>query len=90
MKRHTGPILVPLVIACACISLALFVLWFRPSFVVPLEIAATDYLLLRPDGPRLGIRPTHDDIVLVMADKETLAERNGSLANTEETLDLYR
>ena len=70
MKRITGLQVIPLLIAVSCVSLLMFLQWLRPSLIVPLDIAAGDYLFLREDGPHLGSRPVRDDIVLVLIDTQ--------------------
>lgn len=90
MKRILGVWGIPLVIALTCIGILQILQWWRPFVVVPLDIAAGDFLLLREDGPHLGRRAARDDIVLVLIDLPTVLERDGRVPSWDEDLQLYR
>ena len=67
MKR----VIILFVVGCATLLGALASQHWGAPLVAPLQVAASDLLFARADGPRLGRRAARDDIVLVLFDLKT-------------------
>lgn len=53
------------------------------------QIAASDWVMVKAEGPRLGARPVRDDIVLVLFDVKTAGEL-GDIRSYQQDVVLYR
>ena len=90
MNRTKRQLVIPLLIAFLCVSLLSVLYWLRPSLLLPIDIAAADHLFVREDGPHLGRRRVHDDIVLVLIDAATMRARDGVLPTFQDDVRLYQ
>jgi adenylate cyclase len=89
MTKPLRSCLASLVIGLAAAGLVLGLAWLNPATTARLQIAATDFVFLDPEGPRLGRTAPHPDIVLVLFDAHAASEM-GSLPNYDQDLELYR
>lgn len=85
MKR----LLLPLCIGLIGFAITGSVLRWGGHVVAVAQIAVADFLMVKAGGPRLGGRPTSDDIVLVLFDSPT-AQKLGYVHSYTEDVALYR
>lgn len=76
-------------IASAVVGLAVVIERWGGLTVALLRIGASDWFMIRPDGPRLGARPVRDDIELVLFDVRTAATL-GYVRSYDDDVRLYR